>query len=184
MPKKTLPAWQQVLLTALNNVPKAEDGHDAWQKLNEDEQAAVMGYLGEHCGHDPEQAQAMLDETAGMVKARSEKWIIAFGVVLAVVVASLALITILEQYFESATRALHVFTWLVFSVSALINAKRDRMVRLWSEHENSAESTRSALESMYQTQTGTVWAVVRKVWLLACLLLLVLWSVSLFSELK
>lgn len=183
MARKDLPAWQQVVLTALNNVPEAEDGHDAWQKLNAEEQAAVMGFLGEHCGHASEQAKAMLAETAGMVKSRSEKWLITFGVVLAVIVASLAMITILEQYFENVTRALHMFTWFMFSISAIINAKRDRMMRLWSQRKENAESIRAALESMYQTQTGTVWAAVRKWWLFACLLLLVLWSVSLFSEL-
>ena len=48
MAKKTVPAWQQVLLVALNNVPGAKNGRDAREKLNDGEKAAVMDFLTEH----------------------------------------------------------------------------------------------------------------------------------------
>ena len=48
MAKRMVPAWQQVLLVALNNVRKAKNGRDAWDKLNDGEKAAVMDFLTEH----------------------------------------------------------------------------------------------------------------------------------------
>lgn len=182
MLKKTLPAWQQVLLTALNNVPKAKDGRDAWQKLNENEQAAVMGFLGEHCGHDPEQVQAMLDETAGMVKPRSKRMLILTGAVIATIAVIWILIVLVNMYSDQATHAIHVGIWLFNSISVIINAKGDRMLLLWSEHEDNEDSTRAALEDMHRAQTGTVWAAVRKWWLFTCLILLVLWLVAWFMR--
>ena len=48
MKRKNLPAWQQVLLVVLESVPKAKNGQDAWDKLNDGEKAAVMDFLTEH----------------------------------------------------------------------------------------------------------------------------------------
>ena len=46
MKRKRLPAWQQVLLVVLGNVPGAKGGHDAWEQLNGEEKAAVMEFSG------------------------------------------------------------------------------------------------------------------------------------------
>lgn len=149
MAKKALPAWQQVLLTALNNVPKAKDGHNAWQKLNENEQAAVMSYLGEHCGHDPEQAQAMLDETAGMVKAHKRgAWLLVVLVVLIITAAAIWAYWALEKHFGD----LNGYAIILLCLSRLVQewnvTPTPRMVQAWSEHLANRDGTASALKEM------------------------------------
>ena len=116
MRKKDLPAWQQVVLTALENVPKAKDGHDAWQKLNPEEQSAVMGFLGEHCGHDPEKAQAMLEETAGMVKpGKRFAWLWALLVIMVAVAGAIWVFCMLEERFGD----LHGYVMILLCLSRL-----------------------------------------------------------------
>ena len=72
--KKSLPGWQQVLRVALENVPKAKNGQDAWNGLNADEKTAVMAFLAEHCGED--RAQSALEETIPLARPhRVPRWL-------------------------------------------------------------------------------------------------------------
>ena len=50
MERKNPPAWQQVVLTVLNSMHRVKNGHDAWDKLKDEEKAAVMAFLNGHCG--------------------------------------------------------------------------------------------------------------------------------------
>lgn len=149
MPKKNLPAWQQVVLTALNNVPKAADGHDAWQKLNAEEQAAVMGFLGEHCGHDPEKAQAMLEETAGMVKARKRgAWIWVLILLLIITATAVWVYWELEKHLGDLSDYIMMLLCLSRLEQAWNVTPTLRMVRVWTERTENRSGTASALKEM------------------------------------
>ena len=65
MERKNTPAWQQVVLTVLNSMHRVKNGHDAWDKLKDEEKAAVMAFLTEHCG---EKAEAALEDTCAQAR--------------------------------------------------------------------------------------------------------------------
>jgi len=150
MKRKNLPAWQQVLLVALESVPKAKDGRDAWDKLNEEEKAAVMDFLAEHCGED--KAQDALEETCGKVK-HGRGWQTTWGVligfgILAVICA--ALVWLGEQ-----NNMFFAYLWIVMSLIHMIQAwngdRHGRMQTIWLEHVDSLYGTTLALQDMYRT---------------------------------
>ena len=145
MARKNLPAWQQVVLTALNNVPKAEDGHDAWQKLNAEEQSAVMGFLNAHCG---EETQTKLEESCGMVKSQAWRWgeVIAYLLMLAVVMAGCV-------YIEMRLDKNHSMVfWTFYSLNRVIDdiagARRTAMREIWNQREQTQWGVSIALENM------------------------------------
>ena len=65
MKRKRLPAWQQVLLVVLNGMCGVKNGHEAWDKLKDEERAAVMDFLAEYCG---ENASSALADTCAIAK--------------------------------------------------------------------------------------------------------------------
>ena len=145
MSRKSLPAWQQVLLTALENVPKAKNGRDAWEKLNEAEKAAVMDFLTEHCGED---AQEKLEESYGMVKSPAWRWgeVIAALLMLAVVIAGCL-------YVENRLDKNHsMLFWTFYSLNRVIDdiagARRTAMREAWTQHEQTQEGVSIALANM------------------------------------
>ena len=58
MKRKNLPAWQQVVQVALNGMCGVKNGHEAWDKLKDEERAAVMDFLAEYCGENASSALA------------------------------------------------------------------------------------------------------------------------------
>ncbi|MBQ2928688.1 MAG: hypothetical protein IJD99_00570 [Clostridia bacterium] len=145
MRRKNLPAWQQVVLAALENVPKAKDGHDAWDGLNPEEQAGVMDFLNAHCG---EEAQAKLEESCGMVKSQAWRWgeVIAYLLMLAVVMAGFV-------YVEMRLDKNHsMIFWTFYSLNRVIDdvagARRTAMREIWNQREQTQEGVSIALENM------------------------------------
>lgn len=151
MAKKTYPAWQEVLLMALRCVPKARDGHDAWSRLNEEEQAGVMAFLEEHCDQDPDRAKTMLEETLVLYKRTGWKaWLgLVIGLVLAVicVAGGIWLDEHTEYYLHGHAMALLCALNLRREWCALPGAK---MAQIWREHVDTRYGTILALHDMQQ----------------------------------
>ena len=151
MAKKSLPAWQQVLLTALRNVPKAKDGHDAWRKLSAEEQVAVMDFLAEQCGSDPEKALTLLEESVAMIKpGRRGAWLWYLLGLLIIMAIVLWAFWELEKHFGD----LHGYVVMLLCLSRLEQAwnvtPTYRMVQVWTERISSRAGTASALKEMHR----------------------------------
>ena len=176
MAKRMVPAWQQVLLVVLNNVPKAKNGRDAWDKLNDGEKVAVMDFLTEHCG---DEAQAKLDKTCGKVK-HGKGWRTTVG--LLIVLAILAVVLWLEKYVEGD----HRYLWIVLCPLNMYTAWQGNPVgkaqQIWEERAETDQGTALALKVMYQIYTAPRKARMNKVmfgfWLVMWLLWigLMLWT--------
>lgn len=63
--KKSLPAWQQVVLIVLNGIFSVRNGREAWDKLSDGEKAAMADFLTEHCGAD---ASSAMEETCAIAR--------------------------------------------------------------------------------------------------------------------
>lgn len=172
MAKETLLAWQQVILTALRYVPKAKDGHDAWQKLNPEEQAAMMDYLGEHCDHDPVQAQAMLAESCERLKPY-RYWIWPTLLLITMVVALLwwLLPRVYDRHWS-----IGMLFWIAFLLYRLIlelsTARKNCMIRIWRERVQTTYGTQLALRDMEKIMAARLWDVANKANIGFCLLFL------------
>ena len=154
MAKDIRPAWQQVLLVALNNVPKGKDGRAAWDKLNAEEQSAVMQFLGDQCGHDPKKAQGMLAETTGMLKPgkrRAWLWVL-LAIVIGTAVAIWGIHMLGERFGD-----LHGYVTILLCLSRLEQAWNvtpvRHMVQVWMERTSNYAGTVSALNEMYRIVT-------------------------------
>ena len=146
---RKLPAWQQVLLVALNNVPGAKNGRDAWDKLNDGEKAAVMDFLTEHCG---DEAQAKLEETTAMIgSGKRYAWLWVLLVMLVITALLIGGYWVLEQ------RVGDLKGWVIIllCVSRLEQAWNvspvQRMAEIWGERTSTHAGTASALKEMHQT---------------------------------
>ncbi len=174
MAKKTFPAWQQVLLTALNNVPKAKNGHDAWAKLNDEEQAAMMDFLTEHCG---ENAQAALEESCGKIKR--EKWWNTLWVGLAVLIFSVLVVAIWYWAEERLGKEITPYVWTALTLLNLSTTLRgepfSQMIRIWKEHVATQYGTTLALNDMYRHYNLPRRERISKGMFILWLVMLVLW---------
>ncbi len=149
MKRKNLPAWQQVLLVALNNVPKAKNGRDAWNKLNDGEKAAVTDFLAEHCG---EEAQAKLEETCGKIKhGRGWKTTLGLLIVLAILAVFVGAMLWLDKYVEGVHRYLWVVVCLRHMIRAWNGDRQGNMQIIWWERVNTQHGTSIALRDMHRT---------------------------------
>ena len=153
MSRKSLPAWQQVLMTALENVPKAKNGRDAWEKLNEAEKAAVMDFLTEHCGED--KAQSALEETCAMIKhGRGWRTTVGLLIVLAILAVTLWAMLWLDKYVEGVYR----YLWLVLCPLNMHTAWQGnpagKAQQSWTKRIETNKGTALALKEMYQVYTA------------------------------
>ena len=150
MSRKSLPAWQQVVLTALENVPKAKNGRDAWEKLIPEEQAAVMDFLTEHCGED--KAQSALEESCAMVK-HGRGWKMTWGICWAVLImaVSVGVALWLNKYVEGVHRYLWVVLCLHHTIRAWVGDRQGAMLIIWREHISTQNGTAIALQDMHRT---------------------------------
>ena len=145
MKRKNLPAWQQVLLVALRNVPEAENGHDAWAKLNEEEKSAVNDYLIEHCG---DEAQAKLEETCSIAKFEGSEWrgVTVWLLIMAVVIAGCVYVD------KCLDKNASMIFWTFYSLNRIIDditgARRSKMEEVWKHREQTQTGVSAALEKM------------------------------------
>lgn len=146
MAKKSLPAWQQVL----RNVPEAKNGRDAWEKLNEEEQSAVMDFLTEHCGED--KAQSALEESCAMVK-HGRGWQTTWGICWALLIMAIyvGVALWLDKYVDDVHRYLWVVVCLHHTIRAWKGNPQGTMQIIWREHVNTHYGTAIALQDMHRT---------------------------------
>lgn len=185
MAKKNTPAWQQVVLTVLNGMYSVKDGHDAWNKLNDEEKAAVMDFLTEHCG---ENAQAALDEICAM--ARPSRLSEGLGNFLGLV-GAVAIYLIYRQASDwlSSIKWLEPLQWLwilllfgLYIFSIFSDDRPSRMRELWRDRENCNGGPKAALNGMYRVTQMSRWQAMDKGMLMLRLILFgVLLAVSILN---
>ena len=149
MAKEITPAWQQVLLIALNNVPKTKTGHEAWETLNAEERSAVMDFLTEHCGDD---APAALEEACGKIQRPAWwRWLLWGLLWVAVAVAWVALFEWAEKLLDWE---LSPVFWALLALgnihTGLIGSPFGKMQEMWKEHVATHYGTTLALNDMYR----------------------------------
>ena len=180
---KKIPAWQQVVLIALNNIPHREDGHDAWNKLNDEEKAAVMDFLTEHCG---EEAPAMLEETCGKIK--HPKWWGWFWGIFSLA-ALFAAFFLLVDWWESWTdMQLAPFMWLILCPLNMYTAWKGnpagKAQEIWKAHSPNQGDTAAALKYMCQAYTAPRKERISKASFCFWLVMLVLWGLIVVREIS
>lgn len=149
MAKKTVPAWQQVLLVALESVPEHDNGADAWQRLNPAEQAAIMDYLAAHCG---DEAQAKLDETTAMIgSGKRYAWLWVLLVMLVITALLIWGYWVLEQRVGDLKGWVIILLCLSRLEQAWNVSPVQRMAEIWGERTSTHAGTASALKEMHQT---------------------------------
>ena len=153
MKRKNLPAWQRVLLVVLRNVPEARNGHDAWTKLKEEEQTAIMDYLTEHCG---DEAQAKLEETCG--KMKHSRWTAlcwASLIVVAFIVAWMCMMFWIQRVLDIRVTS---FVWLVLCPINMHTAWQGnpagKSLQIWKDYWETRTDTAVALNSMHLAYTA------------------------------
>ena len=152
MPRKNLPAWQQVVLVALRSVPEHDNGTDAWQKLNTGEQAAIMDYLMTHCGDD---AQAKLEETCAKIK--HPQWWIVFWTILGILVFAAGFMFLMIGLEEALALEVSDYLWLVLCPLNMLSAWQGnspgRAQQVWKKRAETYEGTTHALNEMHRLYT-------------------------------
>lgn len=169
-----------MLRVALESVPDAGNGRDAWEKLNDGEKAAVMDFLTEYCG---DEAQAKLDEVCGKVKhGKGWRTTVSLLIILAILAVVVGAMLWLEKYVEDV----HQYLWIVLCPLNMYTAWQGNPAgkarQIWEEHTQTGKGTALALEEMYQVYTAPRKERMNKVlfgfWLVSWLLWigLVLWK--------
>lgn len=178
MIRKYLPAWQQVVLTALENVPKAKNGQEAWEKLAPEEQSAVMDFLKEHCGGD--RAQGVLEKTLPMAKTAGRihpvVWVL---VVIAIVALCVVLMHLTDIWGRDVVRLMWILLCIDHVCTELVLAYRKRMARIWRARVQTAYGTQLALADMRRTLDMSRWDVVSRSNVIFYAVMLVLWGINL-----
>ena len=172
---KKIPEWQQVLLVALNNVPHRQDGHDAWNRLNEEEQAAVRIFLIEHCGEEA----AALEETCGQIK--HPKWWVYFWMIFSFVLLMVAGMFVFDWFEAWTGMKLTPFLWLLVMCpgywrSAWKGDPTGEAQEVWKHHEATRAGTAAALKHMYYMYTSPPEARRSRDGLIYAVALTVLWG--------
>lgn len=169
--KKSLPGWQQVLRVALENVPKAKNGQDAWNGLNADEKTAVMAFLAEHCGED--RAQSALEETIPLARPhRVPRWLKCLFA-LALYLALRCLLKVSPEVVKNGVIA------LLIGVAVMSMIRDDRSARLeeiWRERTDYLPGIRRVLELMHNVTQLAWWEEnrMRLLWFVVLMVLLAL----------
>lgn len=165
MPKKNQPAWQQVLLTVLNSMYSVKNGQEAWDKLNDEEKAAVTDFLAEHCGENTDTALA--DACAAAKPSRLSEGVNGF----------LSLIGVVAIYFVykrvsdwlSSMDWLEPLQWLcillmfgLYIFSIFSDDRPSRMLALWRDREKCDGGPKTALEEMHRVTQMSRWQAMDK----------------------
>ncbi len=181
MAKNKLPDWQQVVLTALQSVPKAKDGQDAWNHLNLEEQAAVMDFLGEQCG--PEKAADALTETCGLYQ-RQSMWFWVRGILglIAILTAGCWLVFWLDRHFVNVRDYVFFILALMQTIDHLKPETSFQLPAIWRGHADTRQGTSDALIEMRQYLSRPWKDKINKPLLALCLVMLVMSIVFLFRQ--
>lgn len=165
MAKKNLPAWQQVVLTALNGMFGVKNGHEAWDKLKDEEKGAVTDFLAEHCG---ENAPSALADTCAI--AKPSRLSEGLGNFLGFVGAG-AIYFVWKQASDwlSSIAWLEPLQWLsillmfgLYILSIVADERPSRMWELWRERENCDGGPKAVLDEMYRVMQMTRWQAMDK----------------------
>ncbi len=165
MAKDVRPAWQQVLLVVLNSMFGVKNGCEAWDKLKDEEKAAVTDFLAEHCG---ENASSALAETCAIAKPSrlSESLGNFLGFVGAV-----AICFVLKWISDwlSSIDWLEPLQWLyvllmlgLYIMSFFADERPSRMLELWRDRENCDGGSKSVLDEMYRVMQMSRWQAMDK----------------------
>lgn len=173
--RKYVPAWQRVVLMALQNMPAATDGKSAWDSLTQDEKQAMHCFVTERNGKDAEKSDTLIMQLLPQMKPR--KLMPLWLVILLFVAATVALAML-----ALAGEAKLLYAGLAVLAAAgivvlLCNARKARMSWIWSQRENSREGTVKALNAMYYTALRSPFAAVSKGKAALALVMLVLFAV-------
>ena len=165
MKRKNLPAWQQVVVTVLNSMYSVKNGHEAWNKLTDEEKTAVNDYLAEHCG---EEAQAKLEETCAIAKpSRQPEWLLlllGFGAGLAILVLwkrAKEWITWPELP-QSAAWAFEALLWGFLILTLFPDEHWSRLRQLWHDRADNENGLAAVLAEMHRVTQMTRWQVLDK----------------------
>ena len=165
MMARKLPAWQQVLLVALNGTFSAKNGNEAWGKLKDEEKAAVTDFLTEHCG---ENAPSALADTCAI--AKPSRLSEGLGNLLGVV-GAVAICFVLKRTSDwlSSIDWLEPLQWLyvllmfgLYILSIFADDRPSRMRELWRDRENQDGGAKAVLDGMYRVTQMTRWQAMDK----------------------
>lgn len=175
MAKKTYPAWQQVVLTTLNGMFCVKNGHEAWQKLNAEAQAAVMDFLAEHCG---ENAPSALADICAIAKpSRISEGLGNFLGFVGAVAIFFVLKWVSDWLSSIGWPEPLQWLWILLmfglcSLSIFADDRTTRMLKLWRDRENCDGGSKAVLDEMYRVMQMSRWQamdkgmlVLRLVWL-------------------
>lgn len=116
-----------------------------------EEQAGVMRFLGDHCGHDPEKTQAMLEETSGMVKSSKRgTWIWVLILVLIITATAVWMYWEIEKHLGDLSDYIMMLLCLSRLEQSWNVTPIPRMVQVWTERTANRAGTASALNEMNQ----------------------------------
>ena len=165
MKRKNLPAWQQVLLVVLGNVPGAKGGHDAWEQLNGEEKAAVMDFLAEYCG---ENASSALADTCAI--AKPSRLSEGLGNFLGFA-GAVAIWLVLKRASDwlSSIDWMEPLQWLwlllmfgLYALSLFSDHRPSRMLELWRDREYCESDPKAVLDGMYRVTQMSRWQAMDK----------------------
>ena len=153
MKRKNLPAWQQVVVTVLNSMYSVKNGHEAWDKLTEEEQTAVNNYLTEYCG---DEAQAKLEETCSMMK--HSRWVVQCWTTLLVVAFIAAWIGFFFWLRRVLNRRVTLYSWLLICPINMYTAwhgnPAGKARQIWEDYMETRVDAASALNRMHLAYTA------------------------------
>lgn len=155
MKNDMLPSWQRVLLTALEHIPWAKDGPDAWARLSAEEQAAVMDFLAEQTGG--KDVQCALEDT--LARAEVQRTLLVVVKILLYMAVLLGVGWGLIRQGLPGDLLLWIFIGVSHVILAIMGARRKRMERIWREREKTGYGTQLALRDMRRTLDMPLWDV-------------------------
>ena len=165
MKQKRLPAWQQVLLVVLNGMCGVKNGHEAWDKLKDEERAAVMDFLAEYCG---ENASSALADTCAI--AKPSRLSEGLGNFLGFA-GAVAIWFVLKRASDwlSSIDWMETLRWLwlllmfgLYALSLFSDNRPSRMLELWRDREYCESDLKAVLDGMYRVTQMSRWQAMDK----------------------
>ncbi len=169
-----IPAWQRVVLTALNNTHMTMGVPSGWAALAQEEQQAVRTFITEKNKGDAARAEILLAQTLTMARPRRA---LSLGVIILLWVLALIAAPLLTFAFGLKWLAPALAVCLLWE---LCTAKSSRMRQLWVRRKSGEEAATQTLNDMFYVALRSPLAAVDKVKLAvmtaALALFMVLWA--------
>ena len=162
-----LTRWQQTVQLVLENLPLVPDDASGWEHLTEDERQGMRWFAQAQCGDDAVRAEEMLRQAA---QSRSGGKTLALLGRIGAITLACGLLAVAVGLSWRAMAAWAALMLAALVVNSILTARRTRMLRLWQQHEGSADSVADTLKRMYRVSLRSPFAAANKV-LLAVLLL-------------